>query len=489
MKFKVLIDTNIIIYSEDNTTVSSDIQEFHKLSKNFDVFVHPKVFSDINNDRDEERKNIIKSKIQKYQILDFKLEPDDSYYLVVKYPQKTNDAIDDNLLFTVEKGVCNYLVTEDRGIYSKALALGIVDKVFSVASFNEFIRSQFSTENNFSSLKGVTHDFVHNIALDTHDEIFDTLKEDYNFDFWYKNKVIDQHRKGFFILSDHHISALCLYDENNMEYKNAIKISTFKVSEKIKWQKRWELILRQIIMHWISMRKQNLYIEVKNNKIFFINWLLSFWFESIWSKKGDTDSTVLRKNIMPVESDNGIVKNYPYYFFWEDTNIFLIPIQSQYATKLFPNSSDQLSLNVEDNVCWNTIKKSYLSNKKITSFKKWDLIFFYLTWTWKSSKYDNNQRLISFGVIDDFLYTRDLSEAISFIWKRSVYTIKEIEKMVETWISIINFRYCDDFKSKLTYEMLLQENIINWPIQSILKIENKNKAIILFKKFLWYYYR
>ena len=63
---RVLIDSNIIIYREDNYVILDNLQKLLKILnsiKDLVVLVHPMSLVDIKNDANEVRKNIISSKI------------------------------------------------------------------------------------------------------------------------------------------------------------------------------------------------------------------------------------------------------------------------------------------------------------------------------------------------------------------------------------------------------------------------------------------
>lgn len=486
-KLRVLIDTNIIIHSEDNKEISEEVKKFHQSTIFFDVVVHPFIIYDIERDSNVERKNVALSKLWKYNKIDFNAEPDSDFYKNIKKPIKHNDAIDDRILFTLFCWACDYLVTEDRGIHKKAYILWIKDKVFSLEKFNQYISSLFPVDVlSLDSFKNIIHDKIAKISPRPIDEIFDTLKGDYpDFENWYK-RIIREERKWFFIVWEENlIYGLCLYDEKNPEYADGIKISTFKVSAKKKWSKEGEKLLRQMMVYAMQNQKAFLYIEVKKDNDF-IDWLLTFWFYRVWDKIGDVESVVLKKDIFPPQTDKGVVNNYPFYYFWENTNIFLIPIQSRFSEKLFPEIHSQLQLQIEDNSCWNTMKKSYLSWKNNKKMKEWDIVFFYETATgWWIA--ENNMRIISIWVVEETLYTQDHIDAIKFIWKRSVYTAEEIQAKALDWTFILNFRHLDELFIKPNFNELCQNWILNWAPQSILSINREYYGYL--KTLLWSYYQ
>lgn len=489
-KLKVLIDTNIIIHSEDNKEISEEIKIFHQNAKYFDVLIHPVIIRDLVRDNDIGRKKIVLSKLWKYNQLDFNAEPDNDFYQKIIKSTRHNDIIDDIILFSLFCWACDYLVTEDRWIHKKAYALWIKDNVFSLSKFNQYINSLFSKQSApLDAFKNIIHDKISNISPRPIDEIFDSLKNDYpGFEDWYR-KIIREERRGFFITwnwpqGEKLIYGLWIYDTANVEYLDGIKISTFKISSKKKWSKEGEKLLRQIIVYAMQSKK-NLYIEVKKWNDF-IDWLISFGFYIVWEKKDDTSSLVLKKDVFPVEVDRWLIENYPFYYFGEETGIFIIPIQSRFSEKLFPEIHSQLQIQLEDNVCGNTIKKSYLSRKNNKKMKRGDLIFFYetATWWWIS---ENNMTLISVWVIEETLYTEEEIEAIKFIWKRSVYTLDEIQEMTRWWVFIINFRYLDELSTKPSFPQLISQSILKWPPQSIQEINKAHYNYL--KSLLWSYYQ
>jgi hypothetical protein len=71
VNMRVLIDTNIAIYREDNKIVSGEIQNLSRLmaANQVGIVVHPSSRKDILRDADEDRKKIMLSKIGAYETL------------------------------------------------------------------------------------------------------------------------------------------------------------------------------------------------------------------------------------------------------------------------------------------------------------------------------------------------------------------------------------------------------------------------------------
>lgn len=75
---RVLIDTNIFIYREDDKNVSPDISILMRIlnQTHTDVLLHPASLDDIRRDKNQKRKEIILSKVEAYQILENAPIPD-----------------------------------------------------------------------------------------------------------------------------------------------------------------------------------------------------------------------------------------------------------------------------------------------------------------------------------------------------------------------------------------------------------------------------
>jgi rRNA-processing protein FCF1 len=134
---KVLIDTNVIIELEDHKEVSPIFARFLQLCAQHGVrvFVHERALADIDRDKNAERRAVTRSKIKKFETLSgIKSPPHDE--LVARYGaiNKENDEVDVALLYALDLGAVDFLVSQDQGIHSRARRreAGLADRVLVV---------------------------------------------------------------------------------------------------------------------------------------------------------------------------------------------------------------------------------------------------------------------------------------------------------------------------------------------------------------------
>ena len=237
---RILIDTNIFIYREDDRVLSNNLQELlsalHKIGAN--ILIHPLSLDDLKEDLNEERREVMLSKIRTYPFLDKppNHKKDSAYLNKIKTQAKVAEAIDDAILYTVYKDAVDFLVTKDRGIHKKAYRSGVDDRVLLISDALRIFNQYISKEWIIHPL-ALREEYVYN--LNPKDPIFDSLKKDYEeFDKWFK-KISREGRKCLvYFREDGSIGALLIYkiedesiDSNPpLVKKKRLKVSTFKVT-------------------------------------------------------------------------------------------------------------------------------------------------------------------------------------------------------------------------------------------------------------------
>jgi predicted nucleic acid-binding protein len=239
---RVLLDTNIFIYREDDHVLLENLQELLRIlsEANAEVIIHPSSLEDLQKDIDEERKKIMSSKIRAYPFLKTPPNPknDVSYLNIVGNNAGCNDEIDNIILYSVYRDAADFLITEDRGIHKKASKLGIIDRILLIDEALLLFKNYIHTDNIIAP-PALKNEFVYNLKYE--DPIFDTLKEEYpGFDYWFK-KISREGRKSWvYYRKDRSLGAVLIYkiedetiDANpSLPKKRRLKIATLKVADR-----------------------------------------------------------------------------------------------------------------------------------------------------------------------------------------------------------------------------------------------------------------
>jgi hypothetical protein len=100
-----------------------------------------------------------------------------------------NDRIDTLLVNELYANRVDLLISEDRGLHSKALALGVADRTFTIDAFLEKTIAENPELVDYKVLAVRKVAFGH---VDVHSDFFDSFREDYNgaaFDRWFNRKA------------------------------------------------------------------------------------------------------------------------------------------------------------------------------------------------------------------------------------------------------------------------------------------------------------
>lgn len=212
---RILIDTNIFIYREDNKVLPESLQNLLRAlnSLKTEIIVHPGSIEELRGDADAGRREIALSKINAYPRLESPPSPErDAAFLErAGRPENPNDRVDNMLLYAVYKDAVDFLITEDRRIHNKAAKTGIKDRVLYIEDAQRVFEKSFP-KGSVSHPPALAKNFVYNI--DVNDPLFDSLKEEYGkneFEAWFR----DICRKGreCFVYNepDGKIGALLIY--------------------------------------------------------------------------------------------------------------------------------------------------------------------------------------------------------------------------------------------------------------------------------------
>jgi len=483
---RVLFDTNIFIYREDNNIVEEDLQELLRLLNELgcSLVIHPLSIEEINKDKDQERKKVILSKLKSYPLIKDPPNPQGDMFFesnLGKIEENNNphDIIDINLLYSVYKNAVSIMITEDNELHHQAHKVNLSDRVLNIVdainSLNVLNHKKLPAVRSPPAIK---EEYLYN--LDIKDPFFDSLREDYkNFNEWFGKKAQAQKKAFVFVNEDKRLGAFLLLKEEDepidakplIPRKRRLKISTFKVINT--GSRIGELFLKISISHAISMKVCEMYLThyVKFNDPL-IQLILPFGFKEI-AKKEDGES-VFMKELCPEKDVHNIQKIrtdfYPCFYDGNKVNKFLIPIKPKYHEKLFNDypSTRQTILTEHSGgfiIEGNTILKAYICNSKTHQIKVNDIVLFYRT--------TDKKIITAIGTVDQIYYDLNSSqEILNYISKRTVYTKSEIENFKKP-LMVLLFTWHFYLPNALTYNELKDKGILRGSLQSIKQISHQ----------------
>lgn len=483
MVMRILIDTNVLIYREDNHVIQESVIELLKNINDISelkLLVHPSSFRDLSNDKNNSRRNIIQSKVKTYSSLESYPSPAEDNTFLSKYQcnKKPNDQIDILLLYSVYKDAVDFLITEDRGIHRKAKKFEIEDRILTVDDAISLFK-KYIEQYDIISPPALRKDSVYNLNIN--DPIFNDIKADYpGFKEWFIKIKREGRECWVHYKDDKSIGAILIYKIEDdtissippLPKKKRFKICTFKVSHL--GYKIGELFIKISIDYSMKNNISEIYLtHYKKNDDPLIDLITEYGFlrqasypdgEDIYIKDLMPDKSTLSM-LSPTELD---IKYYPIFYDGKDVDKFITPILPKFHHILFTDHLPrQLSL-VECGgdflIEGNAIKKAYLSHSKTKKLKKGDVLLFYISRPIKE--------LTSIGVVEAVYPNIDNIDSIQrLVAKRTVYSPQEIKNMQKPLL-IILFRHHFHLEKPIPLRLLIEEGIIpNAPV-SIRQISN-----------------
>lgn len=485
MSLSILIDTNIIIYREDNTIMDDKLQKLFKILEKpeYNLFIHENSYNDINNDKYKKRKEIIISKMNSYQKLEsnYNFQEDQKFIEIIGCKNTSNECVDNSLLYSLLKEEATFLITNDNGIHKKAKKLDKIHDNFSERVFNIPEALEYFKEKRPISPYNINEDTMDH--LDINDPIFDKLKRDYEeFEEWFRSKQKDKRPCLTYMNSDNSLGAVLIYKKEIddkieligkiLPYKNRVKIATMVVT--FEGYKIGEFFLKWIIDYALSNKIYEVYlthfIEGADDSLVYLIEEYGFVLkgynsrgEAIYTKSLNREKC--EKNIYEEIGEKSPIdlakKYYPYFYDGSEVKKFIVPIIPEYHERLFLSKTQQTSLTNEITVSRNTIKKAYLSRTQ-TNINEGDILLFYQTRA--------NQGISEIGIVESSYKDLSFENIIETVGKRSVYSPEELREYGDGHNSVLLFIHSLEF-NKIPKDKL--NGIINGPPQTTHSIKHE----------------
>jgi len=470
---RALLDTNVLIHREAATVVRQDIGTlFLWLDKlKYEKCIHPLSLQEIERHKDPRVRSSFQTKLQSYHVLKTTapIAPEVQQFAVSD--RSSNDRNDTILVNELYANRVDLIISEDRGLHGKALALGIADRTFTIDSFLE----KATAENpELVDYRILSVRRIHFGQVDLHSQFFDSFRDDYAgsaFDIWF-NKKADE---PAYICYEGDTIVAFLYlkvegvDENYVDIeprfarKRRLKIGTFKVVSN--GYKLGERFLKIVFDNAIKQKVDEIYVTIFRRTIDqqrLISLLEEFGFREHGKKINSygEESVYLRDMAQRFEVADPKL-TFPYVS--KSSRAFIVPIYPQYHTTLLPDSilrTESPADFIEQEPHRNAIRKVYVSRSMFRALRRGDTILFYRTGGYYRGV------VTTLGIVDGiYLNIRDEAQFISLCRKRSVFSDKELS---EQWNYkkgvgrpfIVGFLYAYSLPKRPTLKELIENGII-----------------------------
>ena len=466
---KALLDTNIVIHRETSKIVNENIGTlFHWLDRlQHAKNVHPITVDELKRHSDKEVVRTIGIKLESYQVLKT-VAPlhSDVESISDDIDTTDNDKNDTLLLNEVYCSRVDLLITEDKKIHQKALALRIDDRVFRIDSFIEKAIAENPSLVDYQTLS-VKKEYFGNINLS--DSFFDSFREDYlGFDKWFNKKSEE-------------ISYICSYagvinaflfikqEDEKENYsditpplppKKRLKIGTFKVTAN--GFKLGERFLKIIFDNALQFKVEEIYVTIfdKSPEQKRLIELLEYWGFTFWGTKESstgTENVYVRHFGKPADKNN---PKLTFPFLSKEGKVFIVPIYPEYHTELFPDSilrtESPLDF-VENEPHRNAIKKVYISHSLEQNLNTGDLIVFYRTGGFYKSV------VTTIAIVENVIHPSTIEELRTISRKRTALTDEELSAYWDRYKRkpfVVNFLYAYSFPNRPNMSRLIELGVL-----------------------------
>lgn len=476
---RFLLDTNILIPLEDSQIPLADsLAHFVRLASkhDHDLVYHPASEDDIKRDSNLDRRAKTLQRLKQYHRLDAR--PDCPWNAT---ETDANDASDNEILYALYCDAVHALITEDRGIHDKARARGLVSRVFTIQTAEDWLRRLH--EKQSVVLPNIEQVDLYSLTPQLSGPFFDSLRESYaTFDEWFREKAREG-RKAWVTWETHgHLGALCVFahqyheqitEEGRKLRGTALKLCTFKVGASSRGQKIGELFLKAAFRHASAHCLEEIFVHGDDQDHFLFGLLEDFGFSRIGTHPGSDGRDVVYLKEHPVGAPRVMVepfqylrKYFPHFRYDDAVGKFIVPIRPQYHDVLFPDyvlgKDMQLGLFKSTNQVGNAIKLAYLCHAQTNYMAPGDVVLFYRS--------GDQSAITSLGVVESYEALNDADIVASRVKRRTVYSMEEIAEMTKRPTKVMLFRLVKHFQKPLDLAWLKVQGITKGAPQSIVKI-------------------
>ena len=475
---RVLLDTNIIIQREGYTNVSCEVSTVYKWLSELEcsLFIHPDTKNELLKYKDDQTKKNFEKKLNSYELLSPHDVKDDYFKSIVSnYSQDSNSQIDNKILYQIYDGVVDILITDDRKILKKARQLGIRRFVLSTEEYLRIVEKEYPSLIDYEIL-AIRQELIGDIDLDN--PFFDSLKRDYQPGFakWFNKK---SQKKAYTFRTGERLDGflfLKVEDEDEKGYleiephlsrKKRLKIGTFKIADEATGFRLGERFLKMIFDNALKNKVQEIYVtffegirpEIDRLGEMFKKW--GFVKHGYKNWNDGRKESVYVKTLEKYDPSKSVLENYP--LISEDTNLYFLPIEPQYHTRLFPDSilkTENKNLYMGNKGHLYSLEKIYVSNSFGGTAKPGDLLIIYR----KGERYPKKYSSVCTGiaVFEEIRKPENKENYLNMCSNKSVFVEEELNEFYDenNYKNVIKLIPLKTYFNKISLQRLYDEGII-----------------------------
>lgn len=486
---RFLLDTNILIPLEDTQIpLTAPLAEFVRLAReNGDnLLYHAATIDDIYRDPNIIRRNQTLARLRTYTRLD---DTNDCPWNSAE--TGPNDNADNRILFALHCDAAHALITEDRDIHQKARRLGLGHRVYYIQAAHTWLRQLY--ELTAVKLPNIQEVPLYSLKPLLADIFFDSLRHSYaEFNNWFERKARNGNKAWVSWEAPGKLGAVCIFDIQNDQVvsedgltlaRASLKLCTFKVSAAVRGRKIGELFLKAAFRYATQNKLEHIFIHGDADEHRYLFDLLEdfgFSFAGTHPGSNNRDSVYLKQHPIeePAQREDTFSyfrKYFPHFCRGATIEKFIVPIRPGYHEILFPDYEHPIGhqrLLFESPIpAGNAIKLAYLCQAPTAIIPPGSIVLFYRS---------RDQRVItSIGVVERYQSVSDPVEIAQLVSRRTVYSMKDIERIASTSTKVMLFRHIKHFKNPIDHAWIERNNLLDGNIQTIRAIDDDTFTRIL----------
>lgn len=474
---RILLDTNIVIHREAATVIDEDIGVLFRWLDNlhYTKCILPVTVEEIAKHEDPKVRKSLAVKLGNYNVLRTRAPMSETVRRMSETLDKNRNDLNDTLIINeLFCGRVDALITEDKQLLNKASLLSILDQVYTIDAFLEKVNAENPEMADYRVLS-VRKSLFGDLRLS--DDFFTSFKEDYpDYEKWFNKKA--EEPAYICVSEDKPIALLYLKVEgHNEDYrdinppftpKRRLKIGSFKVT--LNGFRLGERFLKIVFDNALLFKVDEVYVTIFDKRIEqqrLINLLGEYGFCYHGFKTGPGgQELVYTRSCERSASRSNPKQTYP--FFSMSGRFFIVPINADYHTELFPDSilhTESPMHFVENQPHRNAISKVYISRSIERNLDSGDVILFY---RFGDQPAYYRSVITTIGVAEnvvDNIQTEE--EFIRLCMKRSVFSDAELS---QRWHSnrrdrpfIVDFLYVYSLPRRITRQKLIEMGVVSDP--------------------------